>query len=473
MDLTFIAIFSLTALVVGQFSKGRNWLLLMSSILAVYAVQPATPIRGLDYWLPTLTLGLTILVWAVNRQVGEDYQKQDFYTLAVVAGAVLLIGLNRYIEPICCLTPSRPPVWPQVAVGLAVLALLVVCFMRWGIGSKWGPVGFIVVLLTLFIVLKSPSLAQAASAVLRRLTGQQAALASALDIRWLGFSYVAFRLIHTLRDRMAGRLASVTLQEMIIYVIFFPAFSAGPIDRLPRFTQDLRKPFKLGWEGFWNGGQRIGLGIFKKFVLADSLALASLNDVNAGQVAHSGWLWVLVYIYALRLYFDFSGYTDIAVGLGQWMGFKLPENFDHPYLKPNLTQFWNSWHITLAQWFRAYFFNPLTRWLRSRPEPIPMWAVILVGQVGTMLLIGLWHGLNWNFVLWGLWHAAGLFIHNRWNELVQPRLQPLTAKPWAAAVLAGAGTLLTFHYVTLGWVWFALSSPSLSWNSLLLLAGVR
>ncbi len=114
MDLTFIAIFSLAALLIRQFSKGRNWLLLLASLLAVYAVQPATPIRSLDYWLPTLTLGLTILVWVVNRQPGESFQKQDYYTLAVVGGAALLVGLNRYIEQICCLTPTRPPVWSQV-----------------------------------------------------------------------------------------------------------------------------------------------------------------------------------------------------------------------------------------------------------------------------------------------------------------------------------------------------------------------
>jgi len=473
MDLTFIAIFGVIALISGWFTKTRNWLVLLASLLAVYAVQPATPIRGLDYWLPTLTLALTILVWAATRQTGQPFQRTDFYSLGIALSLALLVGLNRYLEPVCCLTPTRPPILPQVIIGLVILSLLVWFVVRWGTGKQWTLLGSILVLLFFFIILKSPSLAQSASAFLRSLTGQRPDLSSALDIRWLGFSYVAFRLIHTLRDRMAGRLASVSLQEMLIYSVFFPAFTAGPIDRLPRFTPELRQPFQLSWDSLWNGAQRIGLGIFKKFILADSLALIALNDLNASQVVHTGWLWLLVYVYALRLYFDFSGYTDIAIGLGLWMGFKLPENFDQPYLKPNLTQFWNSWHITLAQWFRAYFFNPLTRWLRSRSHPLPMWAMILIAQTGTMLLIGLWHGLTWNFLIWGLWHAAGLFIHNRWNELVQPHLVNLTASPRAASLLAGTGTLLTFHYVTLGWVWFALSSPDLSWNTLLRLAGLR
>jgi D-alanyl-lipoteichoic acid acyltransferase DltB (MBOAT superfamily) len=114
----------------------------------------------------------------------------------------------------------------------------------------------------MFIVLKTEPLAQAAAAGLRALSGQSTRLASALDIRWLGFSYIAFRLIHTLRDRLAGRLPALSLSEFITYIIFFPAFTAGPIDRVQRFTQDLRKLEPLDIS---SGGQRILLGIFKKF----------------------------------------------------------------------------------------------------------------------------------------------------------------------------------------------------------------
>jgi alginate O-acetyltransferase complex protein AlgI len=204
------------------------------------------------------------------------------------------------------------------------------------------------------------------------------------------------------------------------------------------------------------------LGIFKKFVLADSLALFALSTQNAPQVTNRFWAWVLLYAYSLRVYFDFAGYTDIALGLAKWMGIHLPENFTAPYLKANLTSFWNSWHITLAQWFRAYFFNPVTRGLRSRSQRLPVWMVILVGQTGTMLLIGLWHGITWNFALWGLWHAAGLFVHNRWSEWMRPRLPDLEGRPAIRRILSFIGWALTFHYVTLGWVWFALPDIHLS-----------
>ena len=183
-------------------------------------------------------------------------------------------------------------------------------------------------------------------------------------------------------------------------------------------------------------------------------------------------MWLLVYAYALRIYFDFSGYTDVALGLGKYLGINLPENFNQPYLKTNLTAFWNSWHITLAQWFRAYTFNPLTRYLRSRPNKLPVWLIILTGQVSTMLLIGLWHGITWNYAIWGLWHAAGLFIHNRWTEWRRSRSAEPPPRNWLQRASGFAGWVITFNYVCLGWVWFALPDVKLSWQVILKLFGV-
>jgi D-alanyl-lipoteichoic acid acyltransferase DltB (MBOAT superfamily) len=162
----------------------------------------------------------------------------------------------------------------------------------------------------------------------------------------------------------------------------------------------------------------------------------------------------------LRIYFDFSGYTDIAVGVGRIMGIKLPENFDAPYFKSDLTTFWNSWHITLTQWARSYFFNPLTRALRSRSMAMPL--IIIIGQLGTMLLIGLWHGVTWNFVAWGLWHGVGLYLHNRYLDFMKPRLAALDERPQLKRLTDVFGMLITFHYVALGWVWFALPNVELS-----------
>lgn len=140
----------------------------------------------------------------------------------------------------------------------------------------------------------------------------------------------------------------------------------------------------------------------------------------------------------------------------------MPENFKSPYLKPNLTRFWDTWHITLTQWFRAYFFNPLARFLRTRAPSIPVWMVLFITQLSTMVLVGLWHGITLNFLLWGAWHGAGLFIQNRWSVWTRPLSARVQSKPILNQVVTVFTTLLTFTYVTLGWVWFALPSVNLS-----------
>jgi len=224
----------------------------------------------------------------------------------------------------------------------------------------------------------------------------------------------------------------------------------------------LRNDFALLQDETLLAGQRIFLGLFKKFVIADALALIALNNSLATQVRTTGWMWIIVYAYALQIYFDFSGYTDIAIGIARLVGIKLPENFAAPYAKPNLTQFWNSWHMTLTQWFRSYFFNPFNRWMRGF-NSIPAWIMILIGQVATMLLIGLWHGITLNFILWGLWHGLGLFLQNRWSDFVRRRFPNLGQDTRLQPVLQISGILLTFQFVALGWVFFALSDLSLSW----------
>ena len=211
------------------------------------------------------------------------------------------------------------------------------------------------------------------------------------------------------------------------------------------------------------------MGLFKKFVIADGLSMMALNATNASQIQSSGWAWVMLYAYAFQLFFDFSGYTDIAIGTARLMGIKLPENFNHPYLKPNLTQFWNNWHMTLTQWFRAYFFNPVTRALRSARKPVSIPVIIFITQLGTMLLIGLWHGVSFNFILFGLWHGIGLFIHNRWSDWTKARFSRLPSH-WQKVLNLG-GMVLTFHFVALSWILFALPDPSTSWNFVRVLIG--
>jgi alginate O-acetyltransferase complex protein AlgI len=456
MTLLQILILACLSLTISIFPKARRWLLVLLSGLAIYMLQPALPIRGLDYWLPTFTLFFCVLVWTATQPSQKKLQKEDWFTLIILAGLMLGVGSNRYLAPLCCLTPTIPPPLAQIGIGLFGFGLILITARFMQSKPHFALGSLLVVLIAILIGIKSPGLNLHISSSLRAAVGQRPDLATPVDIQWLGFSYFAFRAIHILRDRLSRRLPEVSLREMITFLIFVPAFPSGPIDRIQRFSQDEQKTSRLDLTAFWQASQRIVRGIVKKFIFADSLALIALTEQTAPQIHSQFWSWIILYGYAFRIYWDFSGYTDIALGIGQYLGFQLPENFNKPYRATDLTQFWNSWHITLAQWFRAYFFNPLTRWMRTHFVHAPIWLMMLLAQTSTMLLIGLWHGLTWNFAIWGLWHGLGLFIHNRWNAWTQQRFANIEANPWLSRMRKLGGVLITFHFVAVSWVWFSL-----------------
>jgi len=453
----------------------RTYLLLGLSVLAVYWFQPLLPLRSFDFWLPSLTLAFVVLTWFITSQgstlANAWRAPQNLIALAIIAGLPAIIDLSRYVLPDPLLTAGQPPHFIPFLLLVIFLAVFITSVNRLSRRFLWILSAVVILLILILVILKMPALSLQTSIYIRTLTNRSVETASFTDLRWLGISYIAFRLIHVLRDKQAGRLPELSLPEFATYVVFFPALAAGPIDRAERFTQDLRKDFVLTQEETLFGGQRIVLGLFKKFVIADALALISLNDLLSTQVRTTGWMWIIVYAYAFQIYFDFSGYTDIAIGMARLVGIKLPENFAAPYLKPNLTQFWNSWHMTLTQWFRSYFFNPFNRWMRGNKN-LPAWTMILIGQLATMLLIGLWHGITFNFVLWGLWHGLGLFLQNRWSDFLRARYPNLQQNPWVQRVMQIGGILVTFHFVALGWVFFALTEPSLSWQVIRKLFGM-
>lgn len=484
MDLVQICIFIFISILIGIVARGlwRSWAILVVSVMAIFWLQPASSIRHLDFWFPTLSLGLVILSWVVSVvKIGGTTRdpmitreaivtRDDRFTFAVILLLYAAIGLTRYTGEFR-LTPTAPPGFEAILLIVMIIGGTAFLLSRY---SGSSPVliymaGFALVIL--FVALKSQPLGDLISEKVRTLTGQSTEFASSLDLGWLGFSYIAFRLLHTLREAASGKMPRVSLREYVSYALFFPALTAGPIDRVERFQKDLENREPLNAEVSFEAGQRLVTGVFKKFVLADTLAMFSLNGINALQVNSGLWLWLMLYAYAFRLYLDFSGYTDIAIGIGKLVGVQLPENFNRPYLKSNLTAFWNSWHITLAQWFRAYFFNPLTRAFRRMKVGLPAPAIILIAQAGTMALIGLWHGIAWNYLFWGLWHGIGLFLHNRWVNLQRTR-----PGIFSGGLLSGrAGHILsmflTFQFIVVGWIWFVIPDVGQAWATLLRLFG--
>ncbi len=285
-------------------------------------------------------------------------------------------------------------------------------------------------------------------------------------LEWLGVSYLVLRLLSMVADYRAGRLPPLSASETFVYALFPASWLAGPIDRAPTFVAQLRDAAAPDWV---RGVERLAMGAFKKFVIADTLALAALSPSLAGEVNSAGGAWLVTYLYALRIFFDFSGYSDMAIGAGLLAGIRLPENFNRPYLRPTLALFWQHWHMSLTGWFRAYVFMPLSRDLLRRRWPVP---VNLIAQVVTMLLIGAWHGLTLNFLAWGLWHALGLVGQRALAQRTRARLRRWNEHPWRRRALYGLGVFLTFHYVAIGWVFFALDTPAESLRLLGVMFGV-
>jgi alginate O-acetyltransferase complex protein AlgI len=486
LDLTAILVFGAAALIYATLLRpnGRAWALLIGSVVAIYWLQPALPIRFSDYILPTLTIALAALTWWVTRKQDDEEQRafspQDRLALGIVFALVIALAFMRFVDAGYRLTASRPPSPLMVTIILIAAGALFSLLARWLAPHLARPdrqrrvlTAAIVLLLILFVVLKSQNAATAVSRFWRGQTGQDASLASPLDLAWLGFSFVAFRLIHTLRDRQSGILPALSLREYLTYVIFFPAYTAGPIDRAERFSGDFRAlPEMLGLDAarFALGLERILLGLLKKFVIADALAHGlSLSAVNAAQADSTAALWLLLYGYAFRLYLDFAGYSDIAIGIGILFGIKLPENFNWPYLRSNITAFWQSWHMTLSNWVRFYVFTPLSRWMLRQEWRPPNTLIVLTAHLATMSVIGLWHGITLNFFIWGLWHGIALFVHKIWSDRTRKWYLGLNKRPLRKAGWTALSWFLTFNYVVIGWVWFALPSVD---QSLQVLAGL-
>jgi alginate O-acetyltransferase complex protein AlgI len=474
MSLELILLLSLASIIISSVRSGRlrSALLFCLSLIALYSLQPALALRSFDYWLPTLAIGLSVWVWLVTQDRLHDLGREGLETLVLLCAIVIAMAASSYLPRDLRWFVSLPVNWIDV-LGF----LLFIMFVAWGIRRvkkhtrKIDGI-LLVVIVTLFVGLKTPAITFELARFARKITGQSVDLANILDLNWIGFSYISFRLLHVLRDYRSGRLPEMGLQDFLLYVFFYPALSSGPIDRIERFRKDLHQDRAVSlWDQWQQGSARIVLGLFKKFVLADSLALIALNATHINLVQSVSWLWILLYAYSLQIFLDFSGYTDIAIGIGVLSGIRLPENFNHPYLQTDIGAFWNRWHITLAQWFRAYVFNPLTRALRKGSFARYSWFIILIGQMTTMVLIGLWHGVTWNFIVWGAWHGLGLFIHNRWTDFQRRRKIDMLGGKVFLRARALIGGFLTFNFVSLGWIWFSTPDMQSAWVAFLLLIG--
>lgn len=266
----------------------------------------------------------------------------------------------------------------------------------------------------------------------------------------LGFSYLSFELLHVIVERRRGRIASISLLDLVAFALFLPCRIAGPIRRFPDFTAAVMRA-EMSGANVYAGVMRILVGLAKKLVIADTLAL-TCAELGYGPVAGRTHAWVIVLAYTFRIYFDFSAYSDLAIGFSRLLGIAVPENFSYPYLAADIREFWNRWHITLSLWVRDYIFVPTGRRLFAtflRPWPA---LIATLSYLVTFLAVGAWHGLTGAFLVWGAYHGLLLSAHH----VVRTKLAPAVAdRAWYRSRLAWAVSVaVTFGLVTIGWVPF-------------------
>ena len=246
----------------------------------------------------------------------------------------------------------------------------------------------------------------------------------------IGISFYTFEAISYTVDVYRGRIpAERNLINFVLFITFFPRLIAGPIIRGRQFLPQVRREKHWDWARLQLGANFFLLGLIKKLVIADRLAVF-VDPVYANPAAYSSAAaWVAVFAYAIQIYCDFSGYSDMAVGLGHALGYKLPQNFRMPYFAPNIIELWGRWHISLTSWLRDYLFIPLKGWRPTRARLI--WGVLI-----TMTLCGLWHGARWTFVMFGLIHGCLLIGHHTFKNFARRH-------PWLGDSLASSpGTIL-------------------------------
>ncbi|OKH12494.1 MBOAT family O-acyltransferase [[Limnothrix rosea] IAM M-220] len=376
----------------------RVWILLLASLGFYALLQPQ--------FLPLL-FGLTVVNYIVGRLIYAQLQRSD--------------RLKK--------SGRSPGFWNRQAAYLLTLGIFLNLFILFGF--KYIP--FTLENINIFFDL--PWATDVATVLEDNL------------IAPVGISFFAFECISYLVDVYRGAPATASFSHFSSYKLFFPKILSGPISRFHYFDNQAKgKPhlfFDQGVEGLW----LIASGAFKKVLIADNIGVYVELCVNSLDRAGSGDLWLFVIAYGLQLYFDFSGYVDLAMGSAKLLGFDLPVNFDFPYFSTSLADFWRRWHMSLGEWLRNYLYFPLGG---SRQGLMRTCFNLFT----VMFLAGIWHGAAWGYVLWGCIHGAGLAVH-RLGDAIANQLKFIKAfwQSIPGTILAWAMTQLL---VFMSWIPFRL-----------------
>lgn len=267
----------------------------------------------------------------------------------------------------------------------------------------------------------------------------------------LGISFYTFSAISYLVDVKREKVDAQGLLNVALYLSFFPKLTSGPIQRSGDFIKQATSRREIGVKSFSPGIQIFVFGLFKKIVLADRLSVF-VNQVFATPNAFGSFtLFLGAIAYALQIYLDFSGYSDMAIGVAKILGFDFPRNFNIPYIAHNVTELWKRWHMTLSSWLMEYLYIPLGG---SRKGKVRTYINLIL----TMVIGGIWHGANWTYIIWGLLHGVALAVHKVWMILTKSREK---APHIVGTVIS---IILTFLFTTFCWIFFRSDSISAAWN---------
>jgi alginate O-acetyltransferase complex protein AlgI len=344
--------------------------------------------------------------------------------------------------------PLTPALWATLCLGVIFVGSTIDFFVGRALGRAKGRAKRNALLLTSIVyylgvlaVFKYWNFAADSLAAALQAVGAHVSPTHLRLVLPFGISFFTFETMSYTIDVWRGEMRPADKYlDYLLFVCFFPHLVAGPIVRpyqmLPQLAAEPRVDAAMQARGLL----RIATGLAKKIVIGDFLAQAIVNRVFATPERFSALEVVLaVYGYAVQIYADFSGYSDVAIGSAALFGYELPENFDAPYVSQNLQEFWRRWHMSLSTWLRDYLYKPLGG---SRGSAAATYRNLMI----TMVLGGLWHGASWNFVIWGALHGGALAVTRVWQRARGERTSSTVGRVVA--------TVATFHFVCLAWIFF-------------------
>jgi D-alanyl-lipoteichoic acid acyltransferase DltB (MBOAT superfamily) len=384
--------------------------------------------QSTEFWAIFLALiGVFWLLPAANAR-----WRAAALAAASLVALYFVVGLQLPLIIIVAATP----IWLHVAIRLTHT-----------LGQRWPTIAWAVGLLPILVAW---------------VVGKEAAAleASPLSVLFfIGFSFVMIKCWTFLRDYHDGRIGEPELLMTAGYIFYFPTYISGPMHYFGEFDDAVRKPEKLNRQTLVDSVFRAMLGLVKIQLLVPLVMPFSLVVFQETGPTNPGALIGAAFAYSLVIWLDFSGYCDLAIALSRILGLRVPENFNNPYFASNIREFWQRWHITFSRVLTSYMFIPLVRTLQARSGLHPR-IIAFIAYVATFAFCGYWHGPTLNFLLWGLYHAAGLIVYDIYRSRRRSShaagMETSGASVYGRWVRQGMAVALTFSFVSMGWILFAL-----------------